>query len=138
MSYHQWLINITLFIVITMFCGSNNSMRNIPRIHTKCEDYYVGWTSLCWIFLTFGLNVKTFYKILLVPQNIVMALNNVMNRAFWEPNLCKLKMAPFCSFFVIEHTYLILLNIPNTWFVFWNNIWVQASGPKSSILKFSI
>jgi hypothetical protein len=44
---------ITLFIFITVLCGIDNILHNI-------------------------LNVGIFYKIMSVPQNIVMNLNNVM------------------------------------------------------------
>ena len=50
--------NITLFKSITMSCGSNN---------------------LCKIFLAFNLKYGMFYSLLLVPQNIIMDMNNVTN-----------------------------------------------------------
>ena len=50
---------LTLFRYITMFCGTDNILWNIPHIHSK-------WT---W---------ELFYNNLLVPQNIVMDRNNVM------------------------------------------------------------
>jgi hypothetical protein len=30
---------ITLFLSITMFCGIDIIIRNIPHIHSKCEEY---------------------------------------------------------------------------------------------------
>ena len=41
-----------------MFCWTDNTLWNVPHIQIKCEEYYVEY--------------------LLVPQNIVMALNNTM------------------------------------------------------------
>ena len=32
---------ITLFIPIGVFCGSNDSMQNIPHIQAECEEYSV-------------------------------------------------------------------------------------------------
>ena len=67
-----------LFIAITMFCHADIIMQNIPHIQSECGEYSIGLTVFCEIFLTFCLNVKIFCRILSVPQNIVMALNNIM------------------------------------------------------------
>ena len=32
---------ITLFIPIGVFCGSNDSMQNIPHIQAECEEYSI-------------------------------------------------------------------------------------------------
>ena len=40
--------------------------------------HYVGFTIFCGKFIAFSLNDGIFYKISLVPQNIVMDLNSVM------------------------------------------------------------
>jgi hypothetical protein len=71
--------DITLLKAMTMVCYTDIILQNIPHIQYECEEYYVGITMLHGIFLTFNLNVKIFWRILSVPQNIVMALNNVMN-----------------------------------------------------------
>ena len=39
------------------------------------------------IFLTFSLKMKIFYKILPIPHNIVMALNNVMANSILNRSL---------------------------------------------------
>ena len=49
---------ITLFRAITVFYLTDNILRNIPHIQSECE--------------------KIFRRILSVPQNTVMALNNVI------------------------------------------------------------
>ena len=61
---NSYVTTITLSKVITMLCMIDNIMR---------------------IFFTFGLNVKNIHKILSVPHNILMALNNVMTmiRCAW-------------------------------------------------------
>ena len=43
----------------------------------------MGLTILCGIFITFRVNVEILCRILLVPQNIVMDLNNVMEIVMW-------------------------------------------------------
>ena len=50
---------ITLFNSIPMLCGTNNILQNIPHIQCEYEEYFTKY---------------------LVPQNIVMDLNNVMMR----------------------------------------------------------
>ena len=85
---------MTLFRAIIVLCRTNNIMWNIPHIWFECEEYYVGLTMFCRIFLTFSLNVKIFCRILSIPYNIVMALNNVMSdlgKVFiWEGGCIKL------------------------------------------------
>ena len=54
-------LTITLFRSITVLCGTDNISQNIPHVQTGCEEY-----------------TKIFYRILSVPQNIVMNLNNNM------------------------------------------------------------
>jgi hypothetical protein len=69
----------TLFRAITMFCRTDSILWNILHIQIECEECFVGLTVFsCEIFLTFDLNVKIFYRILSVPQNIIMVVNNVM------------------------------------------------------------
>jgi hypothetical protein len=52
-----------------MFCWSDGILQNILHIQSGCEEYSVGLTVNCGIFL----------RILSVPQNTIMALKNVMN-----------------------------------------------------------
>ena len=59
--------NITLFISITMFCGTGNIPQNIPHIQFE-----------------YGNHSTIFHEILWVPRNIVMNLNNVMNQRTWR------------------------------------------------------
>ena len=35
------VLTITLFRFITMLCGIDNIIQNIPHIQSKCEEYYV-------------------------------------------------------------------------------------------------
>ena len=63
---------------ITQSHNSDIILQKIPHNQSECEEYYVGLTMFCRKFLTFSLNVKILYRILSVPQNIVMAPNNVM------------------------------------------------------------
>ena len=72
--------HIILFKAITMLCRIDNILKNIPHIRFECEELFVGLTVLCRIFFTFSPNVKIFCRILSVPQNIGMALNNVMHQ----------------------------------------------------------
>ena len=72
--------DITLCRAIIVFCRTDNILRNNPHIQFECEEYSIRLTMMFYgIFLTFNLNVKISCRVLSVPQNIVMALNNVMD-----------------------------------------------------------
>ena len=47
-------------------------------IQPECKEYFVGLTIFCKIFLTFKLNDEIFYRILSVPHNTTMNMNNVL------------------------------------------------------------
>ena len=36
---HNWEDFITIFRPIAMLCGTDNIMRNVPRIQAECEEY---------------------------------------------------------------------------------------------------
>jgi hypothetical protein len=61
--YIQCHVSITLFISITMFCGTDNIMWKIFHIQTECGEYFT--------------------KILFVPHNTSVDLNNVMSVLSW-------------------------------------------------------
>ena len=46
-------IHITLFITITMFCGTDSILQNIPHIWIECEKYFAKYCqshrTLLWI-----------------------------------------------------------------------------------------
>ena len=48
------------------------------HIHNIVQIHFAGLAVLCGIFLKFNLNMGIFHIILLIPENIVMDLNNVM------------------------------------------------------------
>jgi hypothetical protein len=64
-----------------MLCQTYSILHNILHIQFECEESFVGLTVFYKMFLTFNLNMKIFCKIMSVPQNIIMALNNVMTCA---------------------------------------------------------
>lgn len=37
--YLRYYLHKTLFIAMTMFCGTDNNMGDIPHIHTNCDEY---------------------------------------------------------------------------------------------------
>jgi hypothetical protein len=49
--------SITLFRAITVFCGTNSILQNIPHIQIECEEYSVVYCQSEKIFPTFNLNV---------------------------------------------------------------------------------
>ena len=53
--------DITLYIFITVLCGTHSIPQNVLHIQTECREY-----------------LGILHEIFLVPQNIVMNLNNVM------------------------------------------------------------
>ena len=73
-----------------MFCRTDSILWNIPHIHTECEEYFVGLTMFYKIFLKFSLTVK----ILSIPHNTVMALNNVMEQTNYALKLNDLLRYP--------------------------------------------
>ena len=72
---------IISFKFITMFCGTDNIVWNVPSLNTNDEIPR---------------------KILLVPLNIVMNMNNVI---IWS---CTMKSAR-CHLLVYNHIYLFIL-----------------------------
>ena len=87
-----------------MYCGTNNTLRNI--FHTQFEMWEI------------------FYKILSVPHNIVMNLNNVMDyyKVFRENSSIVISMRIFHFYFessgivVLWNTHvtsLFLMSTPN-------------------------
>jgi hypothetical protein len=56
----------------------------------------MGLTTFCKIFLTFGMNDGVFHKILSVPENIVMDLNNVMRMVYHKED-CFMITTPSCD-----------------------------------------
>lgn len=45
-------LNITLFIFITLVCGTYNILWNIPHIHAECEECSADDNMLSWQKLT--------------------------------------------------------------------------------------
>ena len=66
---------IILLIYITMSCGADNIMQNIPHIQDECEEYFAKYRQ---------------------STKNVMYLNNVMAHLIWSP-IFKCRMLNFGS-----------------------------------------
>lgn len=64
-------------ISISWSCKCNTAHDVLHNIIHNPQQCYVGLTVFCGIFFTFTMNDEIFCRILVVPQNIVMDLNNV-------------------------------------------------------------
>ena len=74
---------IQLILHSTWYIHIRTIMKNLSFFYTcvtllRSKTIYAELIVLCGIFLTFNLNVRIFYIILSVMQNIALLLNNVM------------------------------------------------------------